>query len=136
MISTDDCWLWAGPTNGYGYGYIRHEGKMIMAHRLMYESEVGKIPEGLYCDHLCRVRNCVNPEHIEPVSNAANVLRGIAPSAQNSRKTHCKNGHEYSGDNLVLIRPNHRKDRVWRRCRTCINANSNKRYWQLKERQV
>lgn len=88
------------------------------AHRVGYELYVGKIPDGLMLDHLCRNRCCVNPKHLEPVTNLENVRRGIA--AQRNREirlamTHCKRGHPLSGDNLY-INPGSGQ-RVCRSCR-------------------
>lgn len=112
-INSDDCWLFAGRINSYGYGVIYHQGKCTMAHRAVYEAVKGIFPKGLYSDHLCRVRRCVNPDHIEPVDNVTNVMRGNAPSAQNARKTHCPKKHPFSGDNLWIDK------RGWRYCKAC-----------------
>lgn len=73
---TDSCWLWVGATNGEGYGCITIHNESLMTHRVMYEALVGPIPDGLFIDHLCRVHNCVNPEHLEPVTHGENVRRG------------------------------------------------------------
>lgn len=90
------CWLWAAYVNPDGYGEFwpttdRHVG----AHRYSYELNVGPIPEGLHIDHLCRVRNCVNPAHLEPVTCRENLLRGDTFQAANAAKTHCPQGHPY-----------------------------------------
>jgi len=66
-----------------------------MAHRAVYESERGPIPEGMTLDHLCRNRGCVNPDHLEPVTNRENILRGVSPSAVHAAKTHCRCGLDY-----------------------------------------
>lgn len=110
---TDYCWNWIRPRPRDGYGAILWHGEPKLAHRVSYEIAHGAIPDGMTIDHLCRNRGCVNPEHLEPVSNRENVLRGRGPTAVNSRKTHCVNGHPLSGDNL---RP--RSD-GGRRCREC-----------------
>lgn len=88
------CILWSGATNGNGYGRVYvGKGKSLMAHRVIHEGVFGKIPEGLVLDHLCRNRSCVNPLHLEIVTNGENVLRGVGIPAQNKRKTTCVKGH-------------------------------------------
>lgn len=109
------CWLWQSATR-YGYGVFslgRRSGKRIMAHRYSYLTLVGEIPNGLQLDHLCRVRNCVNPAHLEPVTPKENVLRGEGPSALQSRRMDCIHGHPLSGDNLYIT------PKGKRRCKTC-----------------
>lgn len=112
------CWIWAGCTENGGYGIFtrsaEHGSKPIMAHRYSYEQSVGEIPEGLVIDHLCRVRCCVNPNHLEPVTHKENLNRGINAK---SEKTHCPQGHPYSGDNLYI-----RTDNGGRECKACIKA--------------
>lgn len=119
---TDDCWLWTGTQNQKGYGRASVQGRAVQAHRWAYEFCVGPIPDGLTIDHLCRVRNCVNPDHLEPVTNRVNLSRGFSPSAICARKTHCPQGHPYSGDNLY-VKPN-----GWRECRICATANKRRAY--------
>ncbi|WP_116214893.1 HNH endonuclease signature motif containing protein [Streptomyces olivoreticuli] len=70
------CILWTGALDGGGYAMTKRNGRSSKVHRLMYESIRGEIPSGLVLDHLCRVRHCVNPAHLEAVSNAENVRRG------------------------------------------------------------
>lgn len=69
------CWLWTGTLNGAGYGTYRVDGQTVGAHRHVYEVERGPIPEGLHLDHLCSVRRCVNPSHLEPVTPSENIRR-------------------------------------------------------------
>ncbi len=107
------CWMWTGfiQRDGYGVIFSRHR-RHALAHRVMYELYRGEIPAGLVVDHLCRNRACVNPAHMEPVTIVENIWRGVAPAAQNKRKTHCKYGHELSVDNTY----------TWngkRACRAC-----------------
>lgn len=125
QVNTEDCWLFAGNTSTGGYGYICDRFGMQPAHRVVYQNMVGPIPKGLVMDHLCRVRICINPDHLEPVTDAENILRGIAPSAMNKRKTHCKRGHELSGDNLIEFRGG-------RHCRECARQwNAINRPWSV-----
>jgi HNH endonuclease len=70
------CWVWLGSVNCMDYGYVDRKGKHIPAHRVFYEEKHGPIPEGKQLDHLCRVHRCVNPDHLEPVTNAENTRRG------------------------------------------------------------
>jgi hypothetical protein len=117
------CWIWTGLRFQAGYGNFSLESKSAYTHRIMYMIFVGSIPQGLHTDHLCRVRECCNPEHLEVVTCRENILRSpIAPAAINAAKTHCKRGHSLSGDNLELLEDG------GRRCRTCAIAAARKRY--------
>lgn len=93
-----ECWLYARAMTKNGYGLAWDGSKMVYAHRLMYEYYKGEIPEGLEIDHLCRVRSCINPEHLEAVTRRINTLRGLGPTMLRQRqlsKTHCPRGHKY-----------------------------------------
>lgn len=114
------CIPWCGSIDEYGYGYLNIDGRRTRAHRAIYENRKGKIPHGLVLDHLCCNKTCVNPDHLEAVSNWGNVKRGNSYTAKNSRKTHCPQGHPLSGKNLLVRR---RPNRVQRWCRACINAH-------------
>lgn len=112
------CHIWMARLDRHGYGRLVVPGfKTVLAHRIAYEFECGEIPNGMVLDHLCRTRCCVNPRHLEVTTNRSNVLRGIAPAAKNARKTHCKRGHELSGDNLYRWRGSSRA------CRICLRAD-------------
>lgn len=71
----DGCWLWLGKLGSKGYGLAHVENGQRQAHRVAYELAIGQIPDGLEMDHLCNVRRCVNPEHLEPVTHAENIRR-------------------------------------------------------------
>jgi hypothetical protein len=116
----DGCWIWEASTDRHGYGQIRADmnGRLLMAHRVVYELWNGPIPTGFQIDHLCRVPLCVRPQ-------AENIRRGDAgkaTGARNRAKTHCPQGHEYAGANLY-IRPSN----GGRHCMTCINAGTRAR---------
>ena len=99
---TDTCWLWTGSKNAEGYGQILLNRKLAKAHRVAYELTAVAIPAGLTIDHLCRVRHCVNPAHLEAVTLGENTLRGIAPPAIHARQTHCIHGHAFTPENTGL----------------------------------
>lgn len=113
QVSTNDCWLWARAKHPLGYGNMRISGKTQYAHRVVYEALVGEIPAGYSLDHLCRASACVNPDHLEPVTHKENVLRGVGPTAENSQKTHCQHGHEFTNENTRITVAGGRL------CRTC-----------------
>jgi hypothetical protein len=73
------CWIWQWSKNDLGYGWAKVGSTSVPAHRLYYEREYGLVPSDLVMDHLCRVPSCVNPDHVEPVTQLENVRRGAAP---------------------------------------------------------
>lgn len=113
------CWYWTGAVQSGGYGSAWNGERMASAHRWAYEMLVGPIPEGLVLDHLCRVRLCVNPAHLEPVTNAENIRRGDIGG-----RAHCTAGHEYTPENTY-----YRKDRPGERdCRRCRKERARQSY--------
>lgn len=92
------CWLWVGGRTAQGYGETFVNGRVRYAHRVAYELHVGPIPAGLQLDHRCRVRSCINPRHLEPVTNRENTMRGLL-GALRTPKPHCKKGHAFSEEN-------------------------------------
>ena len=104
------CWLWMRACHKKtGYGVT---SRNRLSHRVAYQMWRGQIPDGLSIDHLCRTRSCVNPDHLEVVTDRENILRGVSPSANNARKTHCCNGHEFNQANVRLTSDG-------KECRTC-----------------
>jgi len=106
------CWLWIGGLQNGGYGAFYFNTGMFAAHRVGYEIYKDKIPDGLTLDHKCRVRSCVNPDHLEVVTLKENILRGTGMSARNIKKTHCKNGHPFTDENTAMYQNA-------RHCRKC-----------------
>lgn len=123
-LGVDECWPWkAGKIpGGYGAVWDKRIDNNRLAHRTAYEMLVGPVPDGLEIDHLCRNRACVNPNHMEVVTAKENVLRGIGISAQNARKTHCKNGHPFDTVHRGGKLPNG-EAKLYRTCKRCHSAN-------------
>lgn len=120
------CWEWTASRTTKGYGMIGSgapERRLLAAHRVAYEIYVGPIASGLQVDHLCRVRHCVNPDHLEPVTAQENVRRGLGPAGINAAKTHCPQGHEYTAENTYRNPSTNR-----RMCRVCIGMHEMKRH--------
>lgn len=132
----DACWPWTAHLEGRGYGAFRlgslRDGsrRMVQAHRLAYELLIGPIPEGLTIDHLCRNRICVNPAHLEVVSQRVNTLRGATITADFAQRTHCPQGHPYDLFNTYTTPAGHRL------CRACRRERGEKRTksWQQERR--
>lgn len=119
-VDADGCWNWTGCTQPNGYGKSYHERRTWLAHRLTYSLLIGPIPDGLVVDHLCRNTHCVNPSHLEAVTQQINNSRSASLSAQQARRTHCPSGHPLSGDNLYQYK--NKRD-----CLTCRRARSRRR---------
>jgi hypothetical protein len=131
-IKTDvECWEWRGVKNSSGYGQFFMPGRSKpMAHRFSYELFVGEIPPGLVMDHLCRNKSCVNPRHLEPVSNRVNsVVRATGLMHERSLQTHCKRGHLLSGNNVKRM-----GKYKTRHCVTCKLARDKARIQAIREK--
>jgi hypothetical protein len=102
--------LWIGSIRKDGYGHFSIGKKILLAHRAAYQYFIGPLPSNLSIDHLCRVRCCVNPQHLEPVTTRVNILRGTGFAGINSRKEKCSRGHPF--------------DKVWRSKNRMVRACS------------
>jgi hypothetical protein len=113
------CWIWLSRVDKDGYGGFQVSKKIgkVRAHRFSYEYTHGPILENLVIDHLCTIECCVNPDHLEAVTQATNIARC---ASHVGKRTHCPSGHPYVGDNLIVNAEGRRC------CRTCINANAKK----------
>jgi len=114
--SDTDCWPWiAGMSHGYGKMVFR--GRQIEAHRIAVILDGRSIPDGMFVDHTCMNRACVNPAHLRVVDPATNTLENSnSAAALNAAKTHCKRGHAFDEKNTGLYRNG---QKVGRSCRTC-----------------
>ena len=118
------CWLWMANQHPRGYGLFWLNGRMGWAHRAAYELHVGPIPKGAELDHKCRVHECVNPRHLEPVTHAENMRRS---HPNNSAKTHCAHGHLFDENNTYVIeRTRGGRTSTERHCRECHRASRRK----------
>ncbi|WP_432110795.1 HNH endonuclease signature motif containing protein [Streptomyces sp. YPW6] len=118
------CWQWTGYLMPNGYARISVAGERQYAHRVAYEAMVEPIPEGLVIDHLCRNRGCVNPEHLDAVTQRTNVLRGESQAAARARQTACVRGHAFDRTNTYRAGNGTRK---CRKCRTAARARARRR---------
>lgn len=123
---TDECWHWQGHVSQLGYGQFTMDGLTVLAHRFAYEDVVGPIPNGLVIDHLCRVRDCVNPEHLEVVTQAENTRRGLS-GVLKPALTHCPSGHDYDEENTRYVQGKYPI------CRTCDRIRKRVEYRALME---
>lgn len=133
--NSEQCLLWTDSPTRDGYGAFRVAGRMYQAHRLTYFWSYGTDPGELVVDHICHNRSdckggttcphrlCMNPLHLEAITEAANILRGRAPSAQHAKATHCPKGHPYDEANTLVYDGR-------RNCKVCKNLQARIRYQQ------
>lgn len=117
----DSCWSWIGAKSPSGYGRFRLKNKTIAAHRFSFELFKNEISDNYQIDHLCKNTSCVNPNHLECVTQQVNIQRSLAGKLNNwnTKKTHCKRGHELNKDNLNP----YKLKQGQRRCIKCINIS-------------
>ncbi len=132
LAPLNECWLFG---NNHSYGSFVHDGRCYLAHRVAYTLVRGEIPAGLVLDHLCRRHDCVNPFHLEPVSNAENIRRGLGVGHPRRRIVDgvpiCKHGHQVIGDNA---RPT--TDRHGSLYNECVACESNRNRIKVQKRKL
>jgi len=122
-IDANGCWLWKWRLSKKGYAHMSVAGKKRYAHRIAYECLIGAVPDSLELDHLCRVRRCCNPWHLEAVTHVENLARGA-----NAKRARCWRGHEYSDANTYV------DSKGRRACRACNVIRSQKYKARLESR--
>ena len=116
------CWVFTGAkSRGYGVVRISRAAGNKVTHRVVYETLVGDVPEGLDLDHLCRNRACCNPSHLEPVTRSENLRRSPLVGKRRVVKTHCPQGHPYDESNTYVTPSGGRM------CRTCTSRPNRRR---------
>ena len=116
------CWIWQGSKTKYGYALVVVDKKNMYGHRLSYELFRGPIPKGYVIDHLCRVTSCVNPDHLEAVTNSENALRAAPYNTTRTKRPSrwCRNKHVRTPENTKVTADGHR-------CLICLEAKAAKR---------
>jgi hypothetical protein len=122
ILDTGTCWLWMGYVSTQGYGIFYIQSEPVHAYKVSYMFFKGPVPKGLEIDHVCRVRHCVNPVHLEAVTHQENMRRGLY-----GQKTHCPKGHPYSPENTYKSpRKQHRVCKTCRRIGVAMCENRRK----------
>lgn len=124
-VAESGCWNWNDYVTPKGYGLFRYQGKTQKAHRVAYQLLKGDLVDGLVIDHLCKNRSCVNPNHLEQVTNKTNLDRGRS-FLHHKEKTHCPQGHEYNEGNTYETATG------WRQCKICQRSRALARYHKNK----
>lgn len=121
VVAENGCHIWQGAGSTSGYGRVVVGNRLLMVHRVRYEREVGPIPEGMHLDHFVCDNGpggCCNPAHVRPVSPRSAFSRGETITSSHAARTHCVNGHPFSGNNLYT------RPRGDRECRTCMRRRA------------
>ena len=122
VVTDRGCWEWQGCLHKQGYGQVGHQGATVLLHKLIWEYYNDPTPTGKELDHTCQNPPCWNPDHLEPVTHLVNIRRGRGTGWT---ATHCKQGHAFTVENIVVSR---RENGSFKRtCRTCTNLGQRKR---------
>lgn len=124
-LSDCGCVIWVGaslPVSRGQYGSFWNGSKVVRAHRWNYERYNGPIPDGLVIDHKCRNTCCVNPHHLEAVTQQENTLRGNGHAAKQAKHTHCIRGHPLTPDNCYKSKTSRA-----RKCKQCYVSRRQER---------
>jgi len=132
-VDAGGCWLWRGRVNLGGYGRLRFLGSWQLVHRIVWWLLVKPPIEGMHLDHLCRVRKCVNPDHLREVTPRENAHApgSLSPAKLNSEKSCCPEGHPYEGENLILTAKGYRACRICTREGARIGARRRRQQLRL-----
>jgi hypothetical protein len=122
---TENCWLWTAGKFASGYGQFRNGKRKVKAHRYSYETLIGPVPDGLCLDHLCRVKACVNPAHLEAVTQVENIRRTPRVNKFNTPATHCPSGHEWNAANTRI------EQGRYKRCIVCDRDRHRARFGEM-----
>ena len=127
---TKSCWNWQASKH-LGYGRFRFNGNVVYAHRFCYKLFKGNIPNDLVLDHLCRNPSCINPDHLEVVTQKENCIRGeTGHYTLKAKKGNFDCGHLYDIENMYFIKSGRSKGRGI--CKTCAKIRAEKRYEEIK----
>lgn len=124
---TTPCWIWQGALHNMGYGRVHIAGFQWYVHRISYSLFKAEIPLDYTIDHLCRVRACFNPDHLEPVTRGENVLRGQSPLITANRRKTCVRGHAMDEANT------YQSPKGQRHCRACRRQRGRKQAWKQRQ---
>lgn len=135
-VDPSGCWIWTGAIGAEGYGRFGYPSRQTrLAHRVAHVLFIGPIPDGYQVDHICAVKACVNPDHLEAVTPLVNTRRALPWVNGQARRTHCPQGHEYTEENTRLSFQLGRNGRPRRNrhCRTCDALRQLERSRQRRE---